>query len=178
MKNEKTTLNDRLFTAKYLPSKNIYPPKDFPTPSICDIHCPTLAFSPCHRTWSSWNNPIGIRWQTPRWVLWSNPFSRVPVTPLGISHPERELKSVHLSTYHALVYFPKVIPGFCRGTCVFVVSYSSSIWVLFSDRVFVGFFLRVDSLWPLVQSPDGAFFQPQQRAGAKKTCCGSHAPNA
>ena len=37
MKNEKTTLNDRLFTTKYLPSKNIYPPKDFSTPSIRDI---------------------------------------------------------------------------------------------------------------------------------------------
>jgi len=39
MKNEKTILNDKLFTTKYLPSKNIYPPKDFPTPFICNIHC-------------------------------------------------------------------------------------------------------------------------------------------
>jgi len=48
--------------------------------------------------------------------------------------------------------------------------------------VFIGFFLRVDSLQPLVQSPDGALFQPQQRAeqraGAKGTCSGSHAPDA
>jgi len=123
VKNKKTTLNDRLFTTKYLPSKNIYSPKDFPTPFICDIHCPTLAFSPCHRTWSSWNNPIRIRWWTPRWVLWSNPFSRVLVTFSGISYPERELESVHLCTYHVLIYFPKVISGFCRGTHVFVVSY-------------------------------------------------------
>ena len=123
MKNKKTTLNDRLFTAKYLPSKNIYPSKDFSTPSICDIHCPTLAFSPCHRTWLSWNNPIGIRWQTPRQVLWSNLFSRVPVTLSGISYPEKELESVHLCIYYALIYFPKVIPRFCRGTHVFVVSY-------------------------------------------------------
>ena len=123
MKNKKTTLNDRLFTTKYLPSKNIYLSKDFFIPSICDIHCPTLAFSPCHRTWSSWNNPIGIRWQTPRWVLWSNLFSRVLVTLSEISHPERELELVHLCTYHAPIYFPKVIPGFYRGTCVFVVSY-------------------------------------------------------
>ena len=122
MKNEKTTLNSRLFTAKYLSSKNIYPSKDFLTPSICNIHCPTLAFSPCHRTWLSWNNPIGIRWQTPRQVLWSNPFSRVPVTLSGISHPKRESLN-HLCTYHALIYFPKVIPRFCRGTHVFVVSY-------------------------------------------------------
>jgi len=28
----------------------IYPPKDFPTPSIHDIYHPTLAFSTCHRT--------------------------------------------------------------------------------------------------------------------------------
>ena len=123
MKNEKTTLNDRLFTTKCLPSKNIYPPKDLPTSSICNIHCPTLAFSPCHRTWLSWNNPIGIRWQTPRWVLWSNPFSRVPMTLPGVSHPERELESVCLCTYYALIYFPKVMPGFCRGTHVFVVNY-------------------------------------------------------
>jgi len=123
VKNKKTTLNNRLFTAKYLPSKNIYPSKDFFTPSICDIHCPTLAFSPCHRTWLSWNNPIGIRWQTPRQVLWSNPFSRVPVTLSGISYPEKELESVHLCIYYALIYFPKVIPRFCRGTHVFVVSY-------------------------------------------------------
>jgi len=33
--------------------------------------------------------------------------------------------------------------------------------MLFSDRVFVGLFLRVDSLWPLVQPLDGALFQPQ-----------------
>jgi len=45
------------------------------------------------------------------------------VTLSGISHPERELKSVHLCTYHALIYFPKVILGFCKGTHVFVVSY-------------------------------------------------------
>jgi len=109
-------------------------------------------------------------------VLWSNPFSRVPVTPLGISYPERELKSVHLCTYHALIYFPKVIPGFCRGTHEFVVSYT--VWVSFSGRVFVGFFSSMDSLRPLVQSPYGALFQPQQRAGAKGTCYGSHAPNA
>ena len=123
MKNEKTILNNRLFTAKYLPFKNIYLPKDFLTPSIRNIYCPILAFSLCHRTWSLWNNSIRIRWWTLRWVLWSNPFSRVPVIPLGISHPERELESVHLCTYHALIYFPKVIPRFCRGTCVFVVSY-------------------------------------------------------
>jgi len=48
----------------------------------------------------------------------------------------------------------------------------------FSDRVFIEFFSRVNSLQPLVQSPDGALFQPQQRAGAKGTYCGSHAPNA
>jgi len=36
------------------------------------------------------------------------------VTPSGISHPERELESVPC-TYHALIYFLKVIPGFCRG---------------------------------------------------------------
>jgi len=36
VKNEKTTLNDRLFTAKYLFSKNIYPLKDFLTSSIHD----------------------------------------------------------------------------------------------------------------------------------------------
>ena len=99
--------------------QKIYPPKDFHTPSIHNIHCLTLAFSPCHRTWLSWNNPIGIRWQTPRWVLWSNPFSRVPVTPSGISCPERELKSVHLCTYHVLLYFPKVIPGFCNKSHMF-----------------------------------------------------------
>jgi len=104
------------------PSKNIYPPKDFPTPSIHNIHCPTLAFSPCHRTWSSWNNPIGIRWQTPRWVLWLTPFQGYQWLPQGY-FTLRELESVHLCTYHALIYFPKVIPGFCRGTCVFVVSY-------------------------------------------------------
>jgi len=56
-------------------------------------------------------------------VLWSNSFSRVPVTPPGLSYPERELKVVHLCTYHALIYFPKVIPRFCRGTHVFVASY-------------------------------------------------------
>jgi len=123
VKNEKTTLNDRLFITKYLPSKNIYLSKNFPTPSIHNIHYSILAFSPCHRTWLSWNNPIGIRWQTPRQVLWSNPFSRVPVTPSGIFHPERELKSVHLCTYYALIYFPKVIPRFCKGTHIFVVSY-------------------------------------------------------
>jgi len=44
--------------------------------------------------------------------------------------------------------------------------------------VFIKFFSRVDSLWPLVQSPDSALFQPQQRAGAKGTCYGIHAPNA
>ena len=38
---------------------------------------------------------------------------------------------------------------------------SSSIWVLFSNRVFIGFFSRVDSLQPLVQPLDGALFQPQ-----------------
>jgi len=43
--------------------------------------------------------------------------------------------------------------------------------VSFSDRVFVGFFLRVDSLQSLVQFLDGALFQPQQRAGAKGTYC-------
>jgi len=47
--------------------------------------------------------------------------------------------------------------------------------VLFSDRVFIGFFLRVDSLWPLVQSSDGALFQPQQKAAAEGIYCGSHA---
>ena len=47
----------------------------------------------------------------------------------------------------------------------------------FSDRVFVKFFSKVDSLWLLVQSPDGALFQPQQRVGAKGTCCGSHILN-
>jgi len=129
VKNEKTTLNDRLFTAKYLPSKNIYPPKDFSIPSIHNIHCSTLAFSPCHRTWSSWNNPIGIRWWIPRQVLWSNPFSKVLVTPLGIFHPKRELESVHLCIYHALIYFPKVIPGFCRGTHIFVVSYRELFYI-------------------------------------------------
>jgi len=45
------------------------------------------------------------------------------VTPSGIFHPERELASVHLCIYHALIYFPKVIPGFYRGTHVFVMSY-------------------------------------------------------
>ena len=40
VKNKKTILNNRLFTTKHLPSKNIYLPKDFLTPSICDIHCP------------------------------------------------------------------------------------------------------------------------------------------
>jgi len=45
------------------------------------------------------NNPIGIKWWTP--VLWSNPFSRVLVTPSGIFHPERELELVCLCTYYA-----------------------------------------------------------------------------
>jgi len=45
------------------------------------------------------------------------------VTSSGIFHPEKELKSVYLYTYYALIYFPKVIPGFCRGTHVFVMSY-------------------------------------------------------
>ena len=45
------------------------------------------------------------------------------VTSLGLSYPERELKVVCLCTYHALICFPKVIPRFCRGTCVFVVNY-------------------------------------------------------
>jgi len=44
--------------------------------------------------------------------------------------------------------------------------------------VFIGFFLRVDSLWPLVQSLDNALFQPQQKVDAKGTYCGSYAPNA
>jgi len=56
-------------------------------------------------------------------VLWSNPFLKVPVTPPGVSHSERELESVHLCTYYALIYFPKVIPIFYRGIHVFVVSY-------------------------------------------------------
>jgi len=51
------------------------------------------------------------------------PLFRVPVTLSGIFHPERELKSVHLCIYYALIYFPKVKPRFCRGTYVFVVSY-------------------------------------------------------
>jgi len=121
VKNEKTTLNDRLFTAKYLPSKNIY--KDFFTSFIYNIYCLTLAFSPCHKTWLSWNNPIEIRWQTLRQVLWSNFFSRIPVTLSGISYSERELKLVHFYIYYALIYFPKVIPRFCRGIHVFVVNY-------------------------------------------------------
>jgi len=50
-------------------------------------------------------------------------FVTVLVTPSGISYSERELESVYLCTYHALIYFPKVIPGSCRGTYVFVVSY-------------------------------------------------------
>jgi len=45
------------------------------------------------------------------------------MTPQGAFHPERELKSVYLCIYYVLIYFPKVISGFCRGTYVFVVSY-------------------------------------------------------
>ena len=81
------------------------------------------------------------------------------MTPLGIFHPERELKSVHLCTYHALIYFPKVIPRFYKGTHVFVVSYRKLFYMmLFSDKVFIGFFSRVNFLWSLVQFPDGALF--------------------
>jgi len=56
----------------------------------------------------------------------SNPSAvplQVLVTPLGIFHPERKLESVYLCIYNALIYFPKVIPRFCRGTHVFMVSY-------------------------------------------------------
>ena len=117
MKNGKTTLNDRLFTVKYLPSKNTYPPKDFPNPSIHNIHCPTLAFSPCHRIDCHGTIPLGSGDGHQDEYSDQTPFQGV--TPSGISHPERELESVHLCTYHALIYFPKVIPGFCNKSHMF-----------------------------------------------------------
>jgi len=45
------------------------------------------------------------------------------MTPPELSYLERELKVVYLCIYHALIYFPKVIPRFCKRTRVFVVSY-------------------------------------------------------
>ena len=45
------------------------------------------------------------------------------VTPLEIFHPKKKLESVCFYTYHALIYFPKAIPEFCRGIYIFVVSY-------------------------------------------------------
>jgi len=71
-------------------------------------------------------NGLGTMWF---WGCWLGSFVAIVAyvgrrcRPVVVSHPERELKSVHLCTYHALIYFPKVIPRFCRGTHVFVVSY-------------------------------------------------------
>jgi len=90
---------------------NIYPPKDFLTPSIHGDHYLTLAFNPCHRTLeqSHWDQVMDTKMSTlvkPLFKGTSNSLRDIP--PWGRAW-------ISLSLY--LLCFPRVIPRFCRGTC-------------------------------------------------------------